>query len=109
MVGLLKSYGMVVLTFALGVATFSLAILGGASGDVERPQVALLLVAGLLTVGGLAAMRLGVRGARFAVGLGAIVPGLVMVWTVVAPIITLAILTWLFGGRQVRQVPAQPA
>jgi hypothetical protein len=109
MFGLFKSYGMIALTLALGVATISLAILGEAVGDIERSQVATLLVAGLLILGGMAVMRRGVRGGRIAVALGAIVPGLLMIWTVIMPIVTLAILFWLLDGRQVRQAPTQPA
>lgn len=109
MIGLLKKHGMVALTVALGVMTASLAIVGEAFGDVERSQVAALFVAGLLILGGLVAMRSGLRGGRMAVALGAIVPGMLLVWTIIVPIITLAILIWLFAGREPRRAPVQPA
>lgn len=106
-IGLLKKHGMVALTVALGAMTASLAIVGEAFGEVERSQVAALFVAGLLILGGLVAMRGGLRGGRIAVALGAIVPGMLLVWTIIMPIITLAILVWLYAGRRPRQAPVQ--
>lgn len=109
MIELLKSYGMVALTGALGVATTSLAIAVAIFGDAEHLQAALLFVAGLLMQGGLVAMRRGLRGGRIAVALGTIVPGLAGAWTVILPIVTLAILIWLFGGFELRRAPVQQA
>jgi hypothetical protein len=109
MIGLLKRHGMMALTVALGVLTISLAIAAAAFGDVQRSQVAAMLVAGLVLLGGLVAMRRGLRGGRTAVALGAIVPGALLVWTVILPIVTLAVLIWLFAGRRPHPAPAQPA
>lgn len=108
-IGLLKRHGMAALTAALGAMTASLAIVGEAFGDVERSQVAALFVAGLLILGGQAAMRGYLRGGRIAVALGAIVPGMLLVWTIIMPIITLAILIWLYAGREPERAPVQPA
>ena len=106
MIELLKNNGMAALTGALGVACVSLAIaVVAADGSVERSQAATLFVAGLLILGGLVAMHRSVRGGRAAVALGTIVPGALLVWTIVVPIISLAILVWLVAGRQPRQLP----
>lgn len=108
-IDLLKKHGMMALTGALGVLTISLAIAAAAFDDIEPSQVAILFVAGLLILGGLVAMRRGLRGGRTAVALGAIVPGALLVWTVILPIVTLAVLIWLFAGRRPHPAPAQPA
>lgn len=113
MIGLLKNNGMVALTGALGVTTTSLAIGAAVFGDVEaaggRWLVAIFFLAGPLILGGLIAVRRGLRGGRLAVALGTIVPGIGFYWTVIMPIVTLAILIWLFGGFQLRRSPVQPA
>ena len=109
MARLMKNYGMVALTLALGVFTISISIGVVAFGTGGHWQAATLFVAGLLMLGGLIAVRSGLRGGRPAVALGATVPGLLGVWTVIVPIVTLAILIWLYAGRQPRRAPAQPA
>ena len=74
------------------------------------PQiVATFFAAGILILGGLIAMRRGLRGGRTAVALGSIAPGIVFYWMIIAPIITLAILVWLYAGRQPGRAPVQPA
>jgi hypothetical protein len=60
-------------------------------------------------LGGMIAMHRSVRGGRPTVALGETVPGLLLVWAVVAPMVSLVILVWLVGGRQLRRVPVQPA
>ena len=109
MARLMKNYGMVALTLALGVFTISISIGAVAFDAGARWQAATLFVAGLLMLGGLIAVRSGLRGGRPAVALGAIVPGLLGVWTVVLPIVTLAILIWLYAPSQLRREPIQPA
>ena len=109
MTRLMKSYGMVALTLALGVFTISLSIGVMAFDGGRRWQAAILLVAGLLMLGGLLAVRSGVAGGRPAVALGAIVPGLLGVWTVILPIVSLAILVWLYAPSQLRREPLRPA
>ena len=103
-IGLLKNNGMAIFTGTLGIACAAAAT-AGASGKVDGAQVATLFVASLLILGGLLAMHQGVRGGRVAVGLGTIVPGALLVWTIVAPVTSLAILIWLVAGRQPRRVP----
>ena len=107
MARLIKNYGMVALTLALGGFTISIGVLAFGAG--ERLQAATLLIAGILMLGGLIAVRSSLRGGRPAVALGAIVPGLLGVWTVVLPIVTLAILIWLYAPSQLRREPIQPA
>jgi hypothetical protein len=109
MARLMKNYGMVVLTLALGVFTISISIGVMAFDGGRRWQGAILFVAGLLMLGGLIAVRNGLRGGRPAVALGAIVPGLLGVWTVILPIVTLAILIWLYAPSQLRREPLRPA
>lgn len=109
MTRLMKNYGMVVLTLALGVFTISISIGVMAFDDGRRLQGAILFVAGLLLLGGLIAVQSGLRGGRPAVALGAIVPGLLGVWTVILPIVTLAILIWLFAPSRLHREPMQPA
>ncbi len=109
MTRLMKNYGMVVLTLALGIVTISISVGVMAFDDGKRLQGAILFVAGLLLLGGLVAVRRGLRGGRAAVALGAIVPGLLGIWTIILPIVTLAILAWLYAGREPRRSPAQPA
>jgi hypothetical protein len=109
MIELLKKHGMTALTVAFGVATTVLAVTVAAFRDVEQLQAAILFVGGLLVLGGMAAMRRGLRGGRPAVAIGAIVPALLLVWTVVVPIVSLVILVWLFAGRQPERAPIQPA
>ena len=65
-----------------------------------RATLGLLFVAGLLALGGVIAMHRGLRGGRPAVALGAIVPGLMLVWSIVMPIVSLVIPVWVFAGRQ---------
>ena len=109
MARLMKSYGMVALTLALGVFTISISIGVMAFDGGRRWQAAMLFVAGLLILGGLVAMRSGLRGGRTAVALGAIAPGLVGVWTVILPIVTLAVLIWLYAPSQLRREPMRSA
>lgn len=109
MIELLKKHGMAALTVAFGVTMTSLAVAVTAFGDVERLQTALLFAAGLLVLGGVVAMHRGLRGGRPAVALGAIVAGLMLVWSVVTPIVSLVILVWLVAGRQTARAPMQPA
>ena len=109
MARLMKNYGMVALTLALALLTISISIGVVAFDDGKRWQAAILFVGGLLMLGGLIAVRSGFRGGRPAVALGAIVPGLLGVWTVVLPIVTLAILIWLYAPSQLRREPIQPA
>lgn len=109
MARLMKNYGMVALTLALALFTISISIGVVAFDDGKRWQAAILFVGGILMLGGLIAVRSGLRGGRPAVALGAIVPGLLGVWTVVLPIVTLAILIWLYAPSQLRREPIQPA
>jgi hypothetical protein len=109
MARLMKNYGMIALTVALGVFTISIAIGAVAFSGVERWQAAILFVAGLLMLGGLIAIRSGLRSGRPAVALGAIVPGLLGVWTVILPLVTLAVLIWLYAPSQLRREPIRPA
>jgi hypothetical protein len=109
MARLMKSYGMVALTLALAVSTISISIGVMAFDGGRRWQAAILLVAGLLILGGLLAVRRGLGTGRPAVALGAIVPGLLGVWTVILPIVSLAILIWLYAPSQLRREPMRPA
>jgi hypothetical protein len=109
MIGLLKQNGMFAFAGAFGVTVASLAVVIASVGDVELLQTAIMFVAGLLVVVGLVAVRRGLPGGRPAVALGAIVPGLLLVWTVVMPIVSLTILIWLYGGSRARTGPARPA
>lgn len=109
MMELLKKHGMTALTVVFGVTMTSLAIAVTAYGDVERAQTALLFAAGLLVLGGMVAVHRGVRGGRPAIAVGVIVAGLMLVWTVVTPIVSLVILVWLVAGRQPARAPIQPA
>jgi hypothetical protein len=109
MMQLLQKHGMAALTVAFGVTMTSLAVALTAVGDVERSQCAILFVAGLLVLGGMIAVHRGLRGGRPAVALGAIVAGLMLVWSVVTPIVSLVILVWLVAGRQPARAPIQPA
>ncbi len=109
MARLMKNYGMVVLTLALGAFTISISIGVMAFDGGRRLQGAILFVAGLLMLGGLIAVRNRLRGGRPAVALGAIVPGVLGVWTVILPIVTLAILVWLYAPSQLRREPLRPA
>jgi hypothetical protein len=109
MARLMKSYGMVALTLALGVFTISISIGVMAFDGGRRWQAAILFVAGLLMLGGLLAVRSGLGGGRPAVALGAIVPGLLGVWTVILPIVSLAILIWLYAPSQLRREPMRSA
>ncbi len=109
MARLMKNYGMVALTLALGVFAISISIGVFALDGDRRMQGAILFVAGILMLGGLIAIRSGVRGGRPAIALGAIVAGLLGVWTVILPIVALAILIWLYAPSQLRREPVRPA
>ena len=114
MIGLLKKHGMVSLTVALGVwATTVVPILvalddEATSGD-RWLQGAVSFALGLLILGGLIAMRRGLRGGRTAVALGAIGTGILVIWLVIPAVAAVAILVWLYVPRRLRQAPAQPA
>ena len=106
--GALKNNGMVALTGALGIASIVLATVAalGSVGDGAGPlQVATLLAAGFLVLGGLLAMHRGLRGGRVAVALGTIVPGALLVWTVFMPLVAFGILIWLFARRDPQRDP----
>ena len=91
--------GMVALTSVIGFGTVALGIMV-TFFDGERAQGGLLVVAGLLILGGLVAMHRGVRGARGIVALGTIVPATLGVWTVILPLVAIAIFAWLIISRR---------
>ena len=91
--------GMVALTSVVGIGTVALGIMVAFSGGY-RAQGGFLVVAGLLILGGLVAMHRGVRGARGIVALGTIVPATLAVWTVILPLVAIAIVAWLIISRR---------
>jgi len=99
--------GMVALTSVVGIGAVALGIAGTAFSDVERAQGGLIVVAGLLILGGLVAMRRGVRGARGIVAVGTIVPAALTIWTIVTPLIAIAICAWLLVSARAGE--PQPA
>lgn len=114
MIGLLKKHGMVALTVALGVwATTVVPVLvlldDTADGGAYSLYGAGSIAFGLLILGGLVAMRRGLRGGRTALALGAIATGIVVWWFVIPAITAVAILVWLYVPRRVRRAPVQPA
>ncbi len=109
MTRLLKNYGMVALTVALGIFTIAVSIGVITFGDGKGLQGAILLVGGVLMLGGLFAVRSGLPGGRPAVALGVIAPGLLGIWTIVLPIVSLVILIWLYAPSQLRREPVRPA
>lgn len=114
MIGLLKKHGMVALTVALGAwATAGLPIVVGFDDTTDAGAYWLYgagsFAFGLLILGGLIAMRRGLRGGRTAVALGAIATGIVVWWLVIPAVAAVAILVWLYVPRRLRRAPAQPA
>ena len=91
--------GMVALTSVVGIGTVALGIMVAFSGGY-RAQGGFLVVAGLLILGGLVAMHRGVRGARGIVALGTIVPATLAVWTIILPLVAIAIVAWLIISRR---------
>ena len=86
---------MIALTSVVGIAAVALGIALTAFGDGEQAQGGLIVVAGFVILGGLVAMSRGVRGARGIVAVGTIVPAALTIWSIVTPLIAIAICAWL--------------
>jgi hypothetical protein len=100
-------HGMVALAVALGGwATIVVPILIGSD---DWLQAAASVALGFLILGGLVAVRRGLRGGRVAVAVGAIGTGLIAVWLVVPALAAVAIVIWLFATRDGRGAPPLPA
>ena len=86
---------MIALTSVVGIAAVALGIALTTFGDGEQAQGGLIVVAGFVILGGLVAMSRGVRGARGIVAVGTIVPAALTIWSIVTPLIAIAICAWL--------------
>jgi len=107
MIELLKKYGMAALAVALAV--WAITVVPLLAGSPDRLQGALSIGFGLLILGGLVAMRRGLRGGRVAVAVGALFTGFLVVWLVIPAIAAIAIVIWLLATRDLEHVPPQPA